>query len=133
MRKAVCLVIIAVGVGSSPLAQAQVDCGAFLKVLEHSNKLIALENAQGIGDNSAVRAQLEEAKIANYLHRMELNLALMIQNKCAVPKEPFTSGDYLENALKCSMEQIKGNFKSPECDLDKWTKHPEPSKPAAAQ
>jgi hypothetical protein len=134
MRKASyipALVISLIGVIAAVPAQPQVGCGEFQKAIDHSNKLIALTDAEGIGDNSAARAQLQEAQIANYLRRIELNLTLMIQNKCAVPKEPFTTSDYLENALKCSTEQINGNYKSPECDLDKWSKHPE-AKPVAA-
>jgi hypothetical protein len=110
--------------------KVQVDCESFSKSLDHMNKLIAMQSAEGVADNSAVRKQMQEAIISNYLLRIEINLTLMIQNKCTVPQEPFTPGDYMSNALNCNLETMKGNYKSPSCDLETWTKQPAADPPA---
>jgi hypothetical protein len=42
-------------------------------------------------EKGAARAQLHQLKIANYLRVMEMNLNLMIQNRCPLPREPLLS------------------------------------------
>jgi hypothetical protein len=111
---------------TSVKAQAQTDCAAFSNAIELCSKLAALESASDVGDNSVYRAQLHELKVANYLHLIELNLTLMVQHKCALPREPFTPGDYLMNAHECAFAAAMGHDRSVVCDFGKWTRSPAP-------
>jgi hypothetical protein len=88
------------------------------------SKLAALEDAGGVGDDSVYRAQLREMKVANYLHLIELDLTLIVQHKCALPKEPFTAGDYLMDAHECAYATALGHDKTVVCDFAKWRRHP---------
>jgi hypothetical protein len=100
---------------ASPTA-AGVDCAAFQRAISTSSQLAALERhaqppppaqprtyphgvslmgaaealiAASEAEDGATRTQLHELRIANYLHLIDLNLTVMSQHKCALPREPF--------------------------------------------
>jgi len=106
------------------LPMCAADCKSFSDTIEHSLKLIAMADTRGIGDNSAPRATLDELRINNNLARIQINLELMKASGCALPKDPIRQSDYMSNALDCSLAELKGNSKAPECDLTKWVRQP---------
>ena len=101
-------------------AHAAADCKALMTAYDHASKLISLEDAKGLGDDSVYRAILHEMTISNYFQVRLLNLHLMELNKCPIPSNPVYSSEYTLQALECSTEQLKGNHQSPKCDLAKW-------------
>ena len=62
-----------------------VTIGAAGYLMIAAQSLIDASNSE----NGAARAQLRELKIANHLRLIEINLNLMAQNKCSMPKEPL--------------------------------------------
>ena len=57
----------------------------------------------------------------NALLKAQLALSLMRDHKCTLPKRTPSWITYSLNALKCSNEKLKGNYKSAECDYSTWT------------
>lgn len=66
----------------APAAVAQVDCSSFETAIDNSLKLISMERASGIADNSAPRETMRAAKIANHLQVISINPNLMKEHKC---------------------------------------------------
>ena len=114
------LIVTAIGLISASSAHAATDCKALMGAYDQASKLISLEDAQGIGDDSVYRAMLHELKIGNYYKVRELNLTLMQANKCPLPSDPVYPSEYMIDALSCATEQVKGNANSPKCDFNSW-------------
>ena len=122
-RPALIALVVALGTPWS----AQANCKDFADAIEHAVKLIAMADAKSVGDNSAPRATRHELEISNHLARIEINLKLMEASKCALPKDPIGPADYMLDALQCGTAELKGDYKSPECDLSKWVRQPAPN------
>jgi hypothetical protein len=77
--------------------------------------------ADGITDNSAPRATMRAVEDQNALLKAQIAVGLMRDHKCPLPKRAPSGLTYSLNALKCSTEKLKGNYKSAECDSSTWT------------
>ena len=82
---------------------------------------LAEHNAEGLADNSAPRATMRAVEDQNALLKAQIALTLMQSHKCSLPRRAPSWITYSLNALKCSTEKLKGNYKSPECDSSTWT------------
>ena len=106
-------------------------CSGLADAIEHSLKIIASEDAEGIGDNSAPRATLSELKMNNQLLLISVHLQLMRDNGCAKRKEPVRPGAYMLPALECKnamlqmrlgreVPKLEGGALPLACDMSKW-------------
>ena len=82
------------------------SCEAFDNAIENALKLVASENARGIGDSSAPRATLQEIKINNQLQLVSVNLQLRRDYGCPTFKGPILEGRYLQPALECQNDLL---------------------------
>lgn len=120
---------------SSTLAEAppaSQHCAQFEVAIENNLKQLALEDAEGIGDNSAPRATLSELKIQNFLLVISMNLQLMRDNGCPAKKEPISTARYMLPAMQCNTELLKVRLDQvsgkpvgssglpPACDISTW-------------
>jgi hypothetical protein len=103
-------------------AHAGPDCQELMRAYEIQGKSMSLESAEVIGDNSVYRAILKEMKINNLNIARQMNLSLMVSQRCPLPETPVVLNEYMMDALKCATEQTKGNYRAPECDFAKWNK-----------
>jgi hypothetical protein len=116
MRTILLSVALGVGYGS---AYAQGVCKELEYAVEHSKKLIARYELQGILDDSAPREIIRQLEINNTLQLLNYHSGLMAQNRCSPTKESFSTSSYQHDALKCSAE----GSKNPEaCNTSKWTR-----------
>jgi len=116
---AACLLLSPTAFAASP------TCDAFNKAIEASLKDAAQSWAESIGDNSAPRAQLAQAKVANEYTEVQINLKLLIENKCPVPTKPLRWATYAVEALQCSNDRLSARLKGatddpPSCKIENW-------------
>lgn len=118
---------------SAPLA-ASTDptptCAGLMAAVESSLKSAASASASTVADSSAHRANLAELKIANELSLVAINLQLMRDNGCVMPRDPIYAGRYALDALKCEADmrevftgKIKlepGSVLPPSCNRNNW-------------
>ena len=120
MRKSFILVAFALIFSNHAYAQPKDLCSQLMEAYDQSAKSASLSWAQGVGDNSAPRATLRELEISNQLIARQINLTLMIQYKCPLPRTPASSNEYISNAVSCSTALLMNKKSPPECDLKKW-------------
>lgn len=101
-------------------AMAQNTCTALADAVEWQLKNAAQNRVEGIGDNSAPRAALREAKTANSLALIQLNLQLMVINKCPARTKPLDPNFYFGDAAECSTQLLRGNKDTAACNLKDW-------------
>ncbi|MEN2991098.1 hypothetical protein WG926_22490 [Tistrella sp. BH-R2-4] len=98
------------------------NCAQLMEAYENQGKLMSMAQAETAVDNSVYRAINTAMKVNNWQLSRQMNLTLMIQNKCPLPGDPVWLNDYSLNATECQIEMIKGNYKATECDMGKWTR-----------
>jgi hypothetical protein len=125
------VVSISVAPSLAQTAPAKTLCARLNDSIELNFKLIAQEDAERSGDNSAPRASLSAAKINNLLLISSMNLQLMRDNGCVSRKEPLSQSRYVLPALTCHMDILKqqlgqeltkmaGSPLPASCDLETW-------------
>ena len=67
-------------------------CTRLYSDMEHLKKSLAMNFADGIGDNSAPRATMREAQEQSLLGRVRLTMDLMRDNHCRMPASVPTRG-----------------------------------------
>jgi hypothetical protein len=98
------------------------DCAVLLRGYENAAKRIALENAGLTGDNNVYRAILVATKITNIQLTRQMNLTIMVNDKCPLPESAGLDSDYILDAEKCNLEYLKGNAESAACQINTWNK-----------
>ena len=100
---------------------AQSSCEAFNSAVELEMKRAAYSSAEGIGDSSAARATMHELKIANSLSLINMNLNLMVQNKCPPRKNPIDYMIYFFEASACETAIRRGEKDTTACKkINDW-------------
>lgn len=122
-------ILLLLAVLITPAASAYAEdprCSRLLKAYENAERIAASEYADGMMDNSAPRASMHHAAISNTLVERQMNLSMMIALSCPLPDDPASStgAAFLISAIKCRTAQIKGDSKSPDCELSKWQRAP---------
>jgi hypothetical protein len=89
---------------------------------ENASKELAMTYAEGVGDNSAPRATMREARNGNVLEKARLTVELMRGNSCRIPTEPPSLARYLSPALACQTALLgaQGGNLPPACDMSTW-------------
>ena len=92
---------------SAKPAAVSSTCAKLTRDYENASKTLAANEAEGVGDNSAVRATMREAQNANTMSEAKFTLDLMTANKCKIPGEAPTSIRYLLPAMECRTAQLQ--------------------------
>jgi len=114
--------LAATGIAFSGIAAGQQPCAMFEGYVDISLKNMAFEEAMGMGDNSAPRETIRLLRINNELQSINAHLALMAQHKCPPVKYTISTAPYRIQAAECRLAQLKGEDKSPACDMKNWQK-----------
>jgi hypothetical protein len=81
---------------------------------------LAKNDIEELADNSAPRATMRAIRDNNALQLASITLTLMASNKCPLPKRAPSEVTYMLPAMECRTEQLKGNYKAPQCDSSTW-------------
>lgn len=108
------------GLAFANQSYAAPDCAAFTRAFEGGIKSAALDFVETIGETSAVRAANAQASIANDYAVAQMNLTLLIQNKCPLPERPVAIGNFLVDAVNCRTATLKGEKQPHICDQSLW-------------
>lgn len=96
-------------------------CTRLYADMEHLKKSLAMNFADGIGDNSAPRATMREAQDQSLMARVRLTMDLMRDNHCKMPTSVPNGVEYASTAITCRTDQMhSGSLNPPSCDQDKW-------------
>jgi hypothetical protein len=105
---------------ATPPTKPLTTCEALARDWRNVEVDLAKSNAEDIGDNSAPRATMRAIRDGNSLEVAAITLSLMRDNKCSLPKRPPSHVTYMIPAIECATEQLKGNYKAPQCDTATW-------------
>lgn len=97
-------------------------CVDLAKSIDASAKEMSKAEMSGFGDDSAPRETNRQLEINNQLLLIQMNLSLMSQYRCQLPRHSIQVNDYMVNALSCRTAQMGGDYKSPKCDLATWVR-----------
>ena len=124
----------AAGVAAAPRTRARASAptpssGACVQLngdLDHLSKSLAMNFAEGVGDNSAPRATMREAQYNNLLTRARMTMDLMRDNHCRMPASVPTGEQYTGAALTCHTDMLEAQLARKttlpdSCDQSRWT------------
>jgi len=105
-------------------APAQNICTRLEYVIDGAEKDASAAEADEIGEDSAIRATVDQGKITTAYLEIQANLILMEQHHCA-PLDHPVMGDYLLAATDCHTDMLKSAISGssdlpPSCDQSKW-------------
>lgn len=127
---ATCLVVVSsAAFATSQKASSKSEpaaCKALHDAYEEASKRMAMNEASGIGDQSAVRATKRETENANILSEARVTLDLLKGNGCRLPAAAPSSTGYYFKALQCHTDLLgvrrSGKYSFPaSCERAKWT------------
>lgn len=72
-----------------------------------ASKQLAANLAEGIGDDSAIRATMRESQNQTTLDRARMTMDLMKGNGCKMPTSAPSANRYLTPALACQTDELK--------------------------
>ena len=81
---------------------------------------LAKSDIEDVGDNSAPRSTMRAIRDGNSLQLASMTLSLMRDYKCSLPKRAPSSVTFMLPAMECRTEQLKGNYKAPQCETANW-------------
>jgi hypothetical protein len=101
-------------------------CARLNGEMEQLKKSLAMNFADGIGDNSAPRATMREAQYQSLLGRVRLTMDLMRDNRCKMPTSVPTGVEYASAAIACASARMEagGASSTASCDQSKWVPAP---------
>lgn len=105
---------------TSPPAKPLTTCELLSRDWRNVEIELAKSNIEDIGDNSAPRATMRAIKDTNSIQIAAITLMLMRDHKCSVPKRAPSHVTYMIPAMECRTEQLKGNYKAPQCETSTW-------------
>ena len=97
-------------------------CSKLAADYEGASKQLAMNFAEGAGDNSAVRATMRETRNATVMEKARLTVELMRGNNCKMPTEAPSMERYLSPALECQTALLtaQGNAMPAACVMANW-------------
>jgi hypothetical protein len=105
-------------------ANSHAGCKELAAAIADSEKAIAGQFSQGIGDDSAPRETTRQLRVSNELAAIQINLVLMERQKCPLPTDPVdTHGTvYLSPALDCARITMSGTPAEAKeaCNTSNW-------------
>jgi hypothetical protein len=81
-------------------------CAGLTRDYDSTNKLLAMNTVEGIGDNSAIRATMRETQNGNALEKARMTLDLMKGNGCKLPTSAPGGSRYMSAALDCEKAKL---------------------------
>lgn len=104
-------------------AQGAQLCQKLEGQIRNSEMNIASEFAEGVGDNSAPRAQMRELRAGNAWAQIQTMLTLMQMNNCPPVARVVSGTPYMLNALSCSTDRLRSS--NPDsCNRKNWKPDP---------
>jgi len=96
-------------------------CAILTRAYVANLKALSYETfAAGTARSAPQATQLATEK-ANTLALIQLNLDLIIANRCPAPTAPVSTVTYAEGALTCALAEMKGEAdKDAKCNRDTW-------------
>ena len=119
-------------VATPAVASAQSDqakrCASFNAAYAAAADNVAYMSADGLREDSAVRATQRATEIQNQLSLIEINIELMKAANCELPKSALTTGAYWSDAKACFG---RADPMDPEnkCDRQNWKADPAAPEP----
>lgn len=106
-------------------------CAALHSDYEEASKRLAMNEATGIGDRSAIRATMRETENNGILAKARMTLDLLKGNGCRSPTSAPSMSRYFGSALKCQNDlmgvRLSGTYSfPPSCERAKWTPDVQP-------
>jgi hypothetical protein len=98
---------MAPGTGHAAAAAEPPACKSLRADYEEASKRMAMNHAQGIGDNSAVRATRRETENNTILAEARLTLDLLKGNGCRLPTSAASYKRYYSSGLRCHNDILK--------------------------
>ena len=111
---------VLITVAATGTTRASEICEELSRKFENSAKVVSLAIERGAWDNSVPRLTLHQLQINNQLLLQQMNLNLLIINKCSLPSHPVGLGDYSSDALECQNTRERGKAESPLCKMEQW-------------
>lgn len=104
------------------------QCEALARDYENASKQIAMNDADNLGDDSAVRATMRESQNNGILEKARITVELMQGNKCKMPASAPSGDPYFTQALACKnakFSQLQAATSlhlelPPECIFSNW-------------
>lgn len=108
----------------APRAQITQACAGLQRDLNNLSKSMAMNFAEGIGDNSAQRETMRETQYQSLLSRVRMTMDLMRDSRCKFPTSVPTGKEYASAAIACRGEILSTGRSATEgpCDQSKWPK-----------
>jgi hypothetical protein len=103
-------------------------CLGLIRDYENASKAMAMNQAEGVGDDSPIRQSVREAQNNGSLEKARITLDFMHGNNCKLPNSAPRSELYIRAAMTCKADQMKealnrargGHTSPPSCDQTKW-------------
>lgn len=95
-------------------------CSALSDQIEAGQRQLSSIDAQGVGDDSAARAQMRAARQITEMERIRANIDLMAAHRCAPYAHPISTHRYAVPALRCQTDLIGAKSVPDSCDGSKW-------------
>jgi len=119
------LLIFALLVSGASSASAQSNttaCDQLKSAYELASKEASYDLNEARTANSAMQATQMDLEANNWLLVKQMDLTLIIQNKCAVPSEPVFADEYALPAAKCGLTELSRQQHPPECNMATWAR-----------
>jgi hypothetical protein len=96
------------------------NCSELSSAFTTIDKQNALTWTDSLGDNSAPRETNRQLKMLNGQLRQQMLLDALRTQGCPLPNVAAGYMRYLDKALECQTDQLKGVKDTPKCDLKAW-------------
>ena len=113
------ILVVALAFAALPAFAANDTCTELMQGYTLAAKGASLTYEENIGEDAAHKTTRNVELVAEMIAR-QMNLELMIANKCPLPTEKVIIAPYSTEALKCVLARRTRGPNAPECDYDKW-------------
>lgn len=105
----------------SPASAVSDDlCEKYANGFDTANKKMAQLAVDGLGDNSAPRASLNQMRRLDWRMFQLILIHQMRAQDCDIPKALSGGDPYMTEALKCANKKLERKYDAPECNMAKW-------------
>lgn len=95
-------------------------CSKLSAEYDQTEKGMAMTDAEGVGDDSAVRETNRQIESSNFISRAGIMVTLMEAHHCALPDHAPSPVRYLSAALSCATDRLKSGVDAPACKMETW-------------
>jgi hypothetical protein len=121
-RKTALIAVAAIAASCVTISRA--GCKEFAAAIDSSQKIMAVEYAVSVADNSAARETSRQLRVSNEIAAIMVNMKMMEAMKCPLPSTPIdTIGMvYLDQAIACHLATVRDGADSAKakCKRSDW-------------